>query len=86
MALSSKQSSTPETFAKPSDNVSYVLVFVLDELQEFYWIAHVVGYDTTDYLIYTDKKYRLTSLGRQTTLSRLIFDQESPNLFHRNTR
>lgn len=57
-------------------NVSYVLVFVPDELQKFYWIAHIAGYNATDYLVYTDSQYQPTLLGRQTTLLRLIFDEE----------
>ncbi|MEM3783532.1 MAG: hypothetical protein QXY88_00670 [Candidatus Bathyarchaeia archaeon] len=57
-------------------NVSHVLVFVPDELQKFYWIAHIAGYNATDYLIYADNQYQPTLLGRQTTLLRLIFDEE----------
>ena len=57
-------------------DVSYVLVFVPDELQKFYWIAHIAGYNATDYLAYTNNNYEPTPLGRQTTLLRLIFDEE----------
>jgi hypothetical protein len=57
-------------------DVSYVLVFVPDELQKFYWIAHIAGYNATDYLVYTNNNYEPTPLGCQTTLLRLIFDEE----------
>jgi hypothetical protein len=57
-------------------DVSYVLVFVPDELQKFYWIAHIAGYNASDYLVYTNNNYEPTPLGCQTTLLRLIFDEE----------
>jgi hypothetical protein len=57
-------------------DVSYVLVFVPDELQKFYWIAHIAGYNASDYLVYINNNYEPTPLGCQTTLLRLIFDEE----------
>ena len=63
-------------------NVSYVLVFVPDELQKFSWIADIAGCNPTDYLITEQNKYQPTELGAQTTLLRLIFDDElSPQHF-----
>lgn len=63
-------------------NVSYVLVFVPDELQKFSWIADIAGCNSTDYLITEQNEYQPTELGAQTTLLRLIFDNElSPQHF-----
>jgi hypothetical protein len=63
-------------------NVSYVLVFVPDELQKFSWIASIAGYNPTDYLIQEQNEYQPTELGTQTTLLRLIFDDDlSPQYF-----
>ena len=55
-------------------DVSYVLVFTPDELQKFYWIAKIAGYNATDYLTENNGVYQPTALGSQTTLLRLIFD------------
>jgi len=57
-------------------NASYVLVFVPDELEKFYWIAQIAGYDSTDYLTYNNEtqKYEPASRGEEVTLLRLIFD------------
>jgi asparagine N-glycosylation enzyme membrane subunit Stt3 len=56
--------------------VSYVLVFVPDELQKFYWIAQIAGYNSTDFLTYneTTQDYEPTTRGEEVTLLRLIFD------------
>jgi hypothetical protein len=57
-------------------NVSYALVFTPDELQKFYWIAQLAGYNSTDYLTYNTETntYKPTALGEQVTLLRLLFD------------
>ena len=57
-------------------NVSYVLVFVPNELQKFGWIAQIAGYKSTDYLTYNEEtqKYEPTAQGEEVTLLRLIFD------------
>jgi hypothetical protein len=56
--------------------VSYVLVFVPDELQKFYWIAQIAGYNSTEYLTYneTTQDYEPTARGEEVTILRLIFD------------
>ena len=59
-------------------NVSYVLVFEPDELQKFPWIADIAGCNATDYLIQEQNEYQPTELGSQSTLLRLIFDDELP--------
>jgi asparagine N-glycosylation enzyme membrane subunit Stt3 len=55
---------------------SYVLVFVPDELQKFYWISQIAGYNSTEYLTYNEEtqKYEPTVRGEEVTLLRLIFD------------
>ena len=57
-------------------NVSYALVFTPDELEKFYWIAQIAGYNSTDYLTYNKETntYKPTALGEQVTLLRLLFD------------
>jgi asparagine N-glycosylation enzyme membrane subunit Stt3 len=57
-------------------NASYVLVFVPDELEKFYWIAQIAGYNSTDYLTYDEATdvYEPTALAEEVTLLRLIFD------------
>lgn len=57
-------------------DVKYVLVFVPDELQKFYWIAKIAGYNSTDYLTYNDttQTYEPTSRGQEVTLLRLIYE------------
>jgi hypothetical protein len=57
-------------------NVTYALVFTPDELQKFYWIAQIAGYNATDYLTYNAETntYKPTALGEQVTLLRLLFD------------
>jgi asparagine N-glycosylation enzyme membrane subunit Stt3 len=59
-------------------NASYVLVFVPDELEKFYWIAQIAGYDSADYLTYNNEtqKYEPTLRGEEGTLLRLIFDDD----------
>ena len=59
-------------------NVSYVLVFVPDELQKFHWIADIAGFNATNYLIEEQGVYQPTELGAQSTLLRLVFDDELP--------
>ena len=58
--------------------VFYVLVFEPDELQKFNWIAKIAGCNATDYLIEEQNEYQPTELGAQSTLLRLIFDDEFP--------
>jgi hypothetical protein len=57
-------------------NASYALVFMPDELEKFYWIAQIAGYNSTDYLTHNTKTntYEPTALGEQVTLLRLLFD------------
>ena len=57
-------------------NASYVLVFVPDELQKFYWIAKIAGYNSTNYLTYneTTQAYEPTARGQEVTLLRLIYE------------
>jgi hypothetical protein len=57
-----------------SYNVSYVLVFVPDELQKFSWIAKIAGYNGSDYLTVNGTDYQPTAAGSQVTLLRLVFD------------
>lgn len=59
-------------------DVSYVLVFEPDELEKFSWIADIAGYNASDYLIKEENEYQPTGLGAQSTLLRLIFDDELP--------
>ena len=59
-------------------DVSYVLVFKPDELQKFSWIADIAGCNASDYLIKEENEYRPTERGAQSTLLRLIFDDEFP--------
>ena len=56
-------------------NASYALVFVPGELEKFYWIAQIAGYNSTDYLTYNEKNqnYEPTARGEEVTLLRLIF-------------
>ncbi len=57
-------------------NASYALVFVPDELQKFYWIASIAGFNATDYLTInqTTTTYEPTPRGQEVTLLRLVFD------------
>ena len=55
-------------------NVSYVLVFVPDELQKFGWIARIAGYNGSVYLTASGSDYQPTAAGSQVTLLRLVFD------------
>jgi hypothetical protein len=55
-------------------NVSYALVFTPDDLQKFPWIAEIAGYNSSEYLTLKDDIYQPTTLGSQTTLLRLLFD------------
>lgn len=71
----------PETqslVAMDDYDVSYVLVFEPDELQKFGWIAEIAGCNASDYLIEEENEYRPTERGAQTTLLRLMFDDEFP--------
>ena len=56
----------------------YVLVFVPDELEKFYWIAKIGGFNSTDYLTYdtATKTYEPTTRGEEVTLLRLVFDDK----------
>jgi hypothetical protein len=58
-------------------NATYALVFVPDELQKFYWIAHIAGFNSTDYLTYnaTSQAYEPTARGEEVTLLRLVYDE-----------
>lgn len=58
-----------------SYNVSFVLIFVPDELQKFSWIARIAGYDESDYLTVSGTDYQPTTAGSQVTLLRLVFDE-----------
>ena len=65
-----------------SYNVSFVLVFVPDELQKFSWIAKIAGYNESDYLTASGTDYQPTAAGSQVTLLRLLFDDTlHPTLF-----
>jgi hypothetical protein len=55
-------------------SVSHVLVFTPDDLQKFYWIAQIAGYNGTEYLTMKDGTYQPTTLGSQSTMLRLLFD------------
>jgi len=57
-------------------NTKYALIFIPDELQKFYWIAQIAGYNSTDYLVCHKESdtYEPTPQGAQTTLLRLVFD------------
>ena len=57
-------------------NARYVLVFVPDELEKFFWIAQIAGFNSTDYLTHdtTTNTYKPTERGEEVTLLRLIFD------------
>jgi len=57
-------------------NAKYALVFTPDELQKFYWIAQIAGYNATDYLTYHTESdtYEPTERGTHVTLLRLLFD------------
>ena len=58
-------------------NATYALVFIPDELQKFYWIAHIAGFNSTDYLTYnmTTNAYEPTARAEEVTLLRLIYDE-----------
>jgi len=58
-------------------NAGYVLVFVPDELEKFYWIAQIAGFNSTDYLTHEagTNTYEPTARGEEVTLLRLIFDE-----------
>jgi hypothetical protein len=58
-----------------SYNVSFVLIFVPDELQKFSWIARIAGYNESDYLTVSSTDYQPTTAGSQVTLLRLVFDE-----------
>jgi len=57
-------------------NARYVLVFVPDELEKFFWIAQIADFNSTDYLIHdtATNTYKPTARGEEVTLLRLIFD------------
>ncbi len=57
-------------------NAKYVLVFVPDELQKFYWIAKIAGYNSLGYLTYNDttQTYEPTARAQEVTLLRLIYE------------
>ena len=57
-------------------NAKYVLVFVPDELEKFFWIAQIAGFNSTDYLTHdtTTNTYKPTERGEEVTLLRLIFE------------
>ena len=57
-------------------NARYVLVFVPDELQKFYWIAKIAGYNATNYLTYNETagSYEPTARGEEVILLRLIYE------------
>jgi len=57
-------------------HTGYVLVFVPDEFEKFYWIAQIAEYNSTDYLTYDTETdtYEPTERGEEVTLLRLIFD------------
>jgi asparagine N-glycosylation enzyme membrane subunit Stt3 len=57
-------------------HAGYVLVFVPDELEKFYWIAQIAGYNSTEYLTYDEATgvYEPTARSEEVTLLRLIFD------------
>jgi len=57
-------------------NVTYVLVFTPDDLEKFYWIAQIAGYDSTEYLTYDTETgvYEPTARGEEATILRLLFD------------
>lgn len=58
-------------------NATYALVFIPDELEKFYWIAQIAGYNATDYLTKNEKtqSYEPTAQGAEVTLLRLIHDE-----------
>lgn len=60
-------------------HAGYVLVFVPDELEKFYWIAQIAGYNSTGYLTHDEATgvYEPTARGEEVTLLRLIFDDTS---------
>ncbi len=65
-------------------NVTYALVFTPDELEKFYWIAKIAGYNSNDYLTHNEEtgEYEPTALGNEVTLLRLLFDDTwSPRHF-----
>ena len=57
-------------------NAGYVLVFVPDELEKFFWIAEIAGFNATDYLTHEagTNTYEPTARGEEVTLLHLIFD------------
>jgi hypothetical protein len=57
-------------------NATYALVFVPDEVEKFYWIAQIAGYNATDYLVWnaTTQAYEPTTRGAEVTLLRLVYD------------
>jgi hypothetical protein len=57
-------------------NATYALVFVPDEVEKFYWIAQIAGYNATNYLLWneTTKAYESTPRGAEVTLLRLVYD------------
>ncbi len=61
-------------------NAKYALVFIPDDLEKFYWIADIAGYNATEYLTYhqASDTYEPTARGSQSTLLRLLFDSTIP--------
>jgi len=61
-------------------NAKYALVFTPDDLQKFSWIAKIAGYNATQYLVYNKdtNTYTPTTLGQQSTLLHLLFDNTLP--------
>ena len=68
---------------------THVIVFhgeedrgAFDDLQKFYWIARIAGYNASDYVhINTTSptpSYELTSKAEQVTMMRLLFDERFP--------
>jgi hypothetical protein len=49
---------------------------VPDDLEKFYWIAQIAGYNSTEYLKHDEisDTYQPTPRGEEVTLLRLIFD------------
>jgi len=68
---------------------THVMVFqgedgrgAFDDLQKFYWIARIAGYNASDYvrinMTSPTPSYELTSKAEQVTMMRLLFDERFP--------
>jgi len=68
---------------------THVMVFhdgdghgAFDDLQKFYWIARIAGYNASDYvrinMTSPTRSYELTSKAEQVTMMRLLFDERFP--------